>query len=57
MTELNPARDTGDLLEVPVDQQLDVDDPSPDALAVDTALTGGADDDLTDVYANPTGHA
>lgn len=52
-----PLRDTGDLLEVPTEQQLDVDDPHPDALAVDTALTGGPDDDLADVYTDPQAHS
>ncbi len=47
MTEPDPHAD------VPIDQQLDVDDGDP----ADYALEGGADDDLADVYANPEGHS
>lgn len=49
-------RDTGDLLEVPEDRQLDV-DPDPEGEADHAALVDGVlvddDSDLADVYANP----
>lgn len=43
-------RDTGDVAEVPADQRSDVD---PDDDPSHTALEGGADDDLGDVYDDP----
>lgn len=43
------ARDTGDLAHAPADQRLDV-----DGGEGSDATAGGADDDLADVYADPS---
>ena len=47
-----PTLDGDPYDDVPVEQQLDLDDGDPDGVA----LEGGADDDLDDVYADPEGH-
>lgn len=43
--------DTGDLAEVPEGQRLDHDEDDP--LSGSSAIEGGLDDDLADVYADP----
>lgn len=48
-----PDTDAGDLFAVDPAEQLDIDDGDP----ADTALEGGPDDDLTDVYDDPEGHS
>lgn len=54
---MSEPKDTGDLLEVPEDQQLDEDPTDADGSAEHVALVDldhpGPDDDLEDVYDDP----